>query len=94
MSSYDKTMEIFKGIEAEVSFYFQPEEARTHDYPGCPEEHEITSVMVNGVDIAEHLTEEFLESLLQIVIEMDEPDYDAIYESRNDAARAKWENEN
>ncbi len=57
-------IEIFKGVLAKIQTFYQPYEKPEYEYPGCPEEFYIETVMVNGEDIAEYLTESFLDSLL------------------------------
>ena len=44
-------------VELEVEFDFQPYEPSTSEYPGCPEEIMITSVIFNGTDITDFIWE-------------------------------------
>ena len=74
-------IELFKGVTCEVITYYQPKEDKTYDYPGCDEEFYIEQVLVNGEDITECLTAEFVESLLDDIkagIQDSEPDYEAM----------------
>ena len=64
--------EIGEDITVEVEFSYQPFEAMTHDYPGCPEAVIIDSVRVKGVDIMSLLSEEVIDSLEMEILEPDE----------------------
>lgn len=44
-------------VELEVEFDFQPYEPSTSEYPGCPEEIVITSVVLDGTDITDFIWE-------------------------------------
>lgn len=47
----------YKGVDFDVEFDFQPEEAQTHDYPGCPAEITITCIECKGVDFTEFFSQ-------------------------------------
>ncbi len=81
MSEY--VLDIFKGVEATVNTYYQPAEKQTHEDPGCPEEHYIESVILNDVDIACFLTEEYLDVIMKKIASANEPDYESMAESRH-----------
>ena len=87
------TIEIFKGIKADISCYFQPYEKPeggfplSNPYPGCEEEFYIEEVKVNGEDITESLADDFLLTLLQRIIDdAPEPDHEEISKRR----RSLW----
>ena len=69
---------IYKGIELEVSFDYQPEEpevrydSNMEGYPGCPESINLTAIEHNGENFSE-----FFEDLQDEIIEI-------LFEERNE----------
>ena len=59
---------IYRGVELEIEFDYQPEEKQTWDYPGCGESFEITSIKINDIDVME-LLEEQIESIEEALVE-------------------------
>lgn len=47
---YRETNDIEREINLLIEYEYQPAEPQEIDYPGCPEEIEITRAMANGVD--------------------------------------------
>ena len=88
-----ETVEAWKGINVECEMYYQPEEKQTWDYPGCPAEYYIECVLLNGEDITDNLSGDFLETLLERIKGNNEPDWEYVVEARDDARRARRENE-
>ncbi len=77
-----------------IEFDYQPAERMTRDYPGCDAEVDVVSVMANGIDILEWISdvslEFFVEKCFESVAEAKENDeYDRgeeRYQSRMDDA--------
>ena len=62
----------YKGVELEVEYDYQPEEACVmyysdgSGYPGCAEQIDITEITINGVDVFE-LLENDLEEIEELI---------------------------
>ena len=64
-----ETVEAWEGVEVECHMYYQPYEKQTFDYPGCAEEYYIEEVFLNGEDITDNLSDDFMEILLERINE-------------------------
>jgi hypothetical protein len=62
----EHTLHTFMGedVAVEVKWEYEPEEKRTHDYPGRPEEYIINAVLVGGKDVQADCNDEYIETLL------------------------------
>jgi hypothetical protein len=57
----------YKGFDFEYRLDYQPEELRTHEYPGCPEYYEVTNITLMGkcaYELLENQLEEFEEYVI------------------------------
>lgn len=60
----------FKSLDISVSYYQQPEEATTYDYPGCAGSFEIEEIQSGGLDLLEFFEQlELLDELEQSINE-------------------------
>jgi hypothetical protein len=58
----------FKSLQISVTYYEQPEEAATYDYPGCAGSFEIEDIDCLGVDLTQFFEQlELLDELEQSI---------------------------
>jgi len=57
------------GTQFTTDYDWQPEEARTHNYPGCPEEFELTALYFGNGDNTTNWLDEFTESAIEAFTE-------------------------
>lgn len=57
----------YLGHEFEFDFDFQPDEIRTHDYPGIDEEFQVYNVTLNGIDAFDLLSGQFADFEQEVI---------------------------
>jgi hypothetical protein len=57
------------GFSVDVEYDHQPKEAETLTYPGCDEDIDITDVSFKGESIINHISDEFINTLKERIME-------------------------